>query len=133
MMTVDTRNGWVVIIASASMGLVIVLSLVGIIVLAVTHDGQLSADAMDTFKQILLGSGLLSAALGIVERVTSMKTAQQAIAAGVNVQGSPGSVVAGPVVTGGMSGGVSESAGNGATPGDVTESAAADTTAAGGA
>lgn len=129
MMTVDTRNGWVVIIASASMGLVIVLSLVGIIVLAATHDGQLSADAMDTFKQILLGSGLLSAALGIVERVTSMKTAQQAIAAGANVQGSPVSVVAGPVASGGMS----ESAGNAATPGEVTESAAADTAASGGA
>lgn len=91
-MTVDTRNGWVVIITAASMGAVICLSLIGIIVLAVTHDGQLSADAMDTFKQILLGSGLLGTALGIVERVTSMQTAKQAIAAGASVSGSPISV-----------------------------------------
>ncbi len=93
-MTVDTRNGWVVIITAASMGAVICLSLIGIIVLAVTHDGQLSADAMDTFKQILLGSGLLGTALGIVERVTSMQTAKQAIAAGASVNGSPISVTA---------------------------------------
>ena len=92
MMTVDTRNGWVVIIGAASLALVIVLSLVGIIVLAVTHDGQLSSDAMDTFKQILLGSGLLGTILGVVERVTSMQTAKQAIASGANVSGSPVSV-----------------------------------------
>lgn len=92
MMTVDTRNGWVVIIAVAALALVIVLSLVGIIVLAVTHDGQLSSDAMDTFKQILLGSGFLGAAMGIVESITRMQTAKQAIASGANVSGSPVSV-----------------------------------------
>lgn len=92
MMTVDTRNGWVVIIGAASMALVIVLSLIGIIILAVNHDGQLSSDAMDTFKQILLGSGLLGTILGVVERVTSMQTAKQAISAGASVSGSPISV-----------------------------------------
>jgi len=89
MMTVDTRNGWVVIIAAASMGLVIVLSLVGIIALAVAHDGALSADAMDTFKQILLGSGLLGTVLSVVESVTRAQTAKQAIASGASVSGSP--------------------------------------------
>jgi len=96
MMTVDTRNGWVVIIAAASMGLVIVLSLVGIIALAVAHDGALSADAMDTFKQILLGSGLLGTVLSVVESVTRAQTAKQAIASGASVSGSPVSVTTTP-------------------------------------
>ena len=44
------------------------------------------------WKQILLGSGLLGTILGVVERVTSMQTAKQAIASGANVSGSPVSV-----------------------------------------
>jgi len=89
MLNVDTRNGIIPVIAACALALVIVLSLIGIIVLAVTHDGQLSTEAMDTFKQILLGGAGLSALMSVVDRVTSSFTASKAISAGATVQGSP--------------------------------------------
>lgn len=96
MMTVDTRNGLMAVIATAALALVVVGALIGIIVMAVTHDGPLSAEAMDTFKQILLGAGAGGVLLGIVERITNASTASKAISAGASVQGSPVSVTAAP-------------------------------------
>lgn len=91
-MNVDTRNGLIAVIATAAMALVVVGSLIGIIILSVTHDGALSAEALDTFKQILLGGAISGTILGGLERVTSAVTAGKAISAGASVQGSPVSV-----------------------------------------
>ena len=120
MMTVDTRNGIMAVIAMGTLAFVVAVSAVGIIILAVTHDGQLSDQAMSAFTQILLGAGAGGVLLGAVERITSAFTASKAISAGASVTGSPISVTATPPVTGG----VSESAGSAAIPGDVDQSAA---------
>lgn len=108
MLNVDTRNNSIIpIIAAGALALVIVLSLVGIIILSVAHDGQLSGEAMDTFKQILLGGAGLSALMGVVERITTSMTASKAISAGANVQGSPVSVTSSPADVASDLGGVS--------------------------
>lgn len=95
-MTVDTRNGIIAIIAVGSLAAVIVISLAGILALAVSHDGQLAQDAMDTFKTILLSSAFGGTLLGIVEKITTTVTANKAISAGASVQGSPVSVTQSP-------------------------------------
>lgn len=91
-MTVDTRNGVIAILAVGALVAVIIISLIGIIALALTHDGQLSGEAMDIFKTILLSSAFGGTLLGVTERVTSTITAGKAISAGASVQGSPVSV-----------------------------------------
>ena len=96
MMTVDTRNGIIAIIAVSALALVILLSLGGIIALAIAHDGQLSSDAMDTFKTILLSSAFGGTLLGVTEKITTTVTANKAISAGASVQGSPVSVTQTP-------------------------------------
>ncbi len=102
-MNVDTRNGLVVIIATVALAVVVAVSAVGIVVLALTHDGPLSAEAMDTFKQILLGAGAGGVLLGIVERIVSGTVASKAIGQGASVQGSPVSVTASPPPSQGIS------------------------------
>ena len=99
MMNVDTRNGWITIIATITVCSVVVLSIIGIIILAVVHDGQLSAEALNTFTFIALGNGAGGVLLGLFDANARAKTAQAAISAGASIQGSPISVSAAPVTT----------------------------------
>ena len=95
-MNVDTSKSMITVIAAIAMAAVVVISVIGIVVLAVVHDGALSSEAMDSFKQVLftaLGGGTV---LGIAEKVTTATTANRAIAAGANVQGSPVNVTTSP-------------------------------------
>lgn len=92
MMTVDTRNGIMAVIAMGTLAFVVAVSAVGIVILAVAHDGDLSAQAMSAFTQILLGAGAGGVLLGAIERITSAATASKAISAGASVTGSPVSV-----------------------------------------
>lgn len=91
-MNVDTRDGWIAIIATIALAVVVCVSAVGIVVLAVVHDGQLASQAMDAFKQVLIGSGFFGTVLAGISGVTRAQTAKIAIANGASVQGSPISV-----------------------------------------
>ena len=91
-MTVDTSKSMIAVIAAVALGAVVVISLVGMIVLAVVHDGALSAEAMDSFKQVVIAALSGGMLLGMTEKVTTASTANKAIAAGASVQGSPVSV-----------------------------------------
>lgn len=127
-MTVDTRNGWLAIIAMVAMAFVVCTSAVGIVVLAVVHDGALSSQAMDSFKQVLIGSGFFGTVLGSIEGITRAQTAKAAISSGASVQGSPVSVTQDTPTQG-----ASQAAGAGAIAGDVQEGESVPATAQDGA
>ena len=84
-MSLDTRNSIIAIIAAATMAALLVISLVGILILAAAHDGELANHALDTFNQIIIVVVPAMAALAGVERVVTGLTASKTVAANAAV------------------------------------------------
>lgn len=121
-MTVETRNNIIAIIAAGTLAGLLGISLIGIIILAVVHDGALATQAMNTFTQIITIAAPAAAALAGVDRVMTGLTASKAISSGAAVQVAQ--VAQGVTPSPTDSQGVSQSAGNGAVAGDVVEAMA---------
>ena len=85
-MSLDTRNSIIAIIAAATMAALLVISLIGILILAAAHDGELANHALDTFNQIIIVVVPAMAALAGVERVVTGLTASKTVAANAAVQ-----------------------------------------------
>ena len=99
-MSVDTRNNIIAIIAAVTLGAVLIVSLIGILVLAAVHDGELANHALDTFNQIIVVVIPAIAALAGIDKLVTGITAGKSIAAAASVgvaQASNGVPVTAPV------------------------------------
>ncbi len=85
-MSMDTRNSIIAIIAAGTMAALLVPSLIGILVLAAVHDGELARSALATFNQIIVVVVPAMAALAGVERVVTGLTASKATSSTAAVQ-----------------------------------------------
>lgn len=85
-MSLDTRNGIIAIIAASTMAALLIISLVGILILAAMHDGELARTALGTFTQIIIVITPAFAALAGVHVVVNGLNANKAISATSAVQ-----------------------------------------------